>query len=397
MASNAVSANNALSCEFYNKLEDIDAAQWNRLTACEQPFLRHEFLCALERHECATARFGWHPCHLTVRNKRGELVGGMPMYMKTNSYGEFVFDWSWASAYQRLGREYYPKLIVAIPYTPITGARVLTLPDRDNAHVESFMIEQAIAFARENRMSGVHWLFTTSYDTELLERYPMALRMDCQYHWHNDGYQDFDHFLENLVARKRKKIKRERRRVVEQGIRLRVVHGDEADHRLWKLVHHFYSDTFIRKAGIPTLSLGFFEEIGRTMGKQVVLVLAEHRRRIVACAINLRDRDCLYGRFWGCEHDYHSLHFEACYYQGIDYCIARGLRRFEPGAQGEHKIARGFLPTRTWSAHWIADAGFERILGDFCRRERAMMEQECRALMEDSPYRHDSVPQPQSD
>lgn len=390
MASNAVFANKALKCEFHTTLENIDAAQWNTLAGCEQPFLRHEFLCALERHKCATARFGWYPRHLTVHNKGGELIGAMPMYMKTNSYGEFVFDWSWASAYQRLGREYYPKLIVAIPYTPITGTRLLTLPGSDNAHVESLMIDRAIAFARNNGMSGVHWLFTTSHDTRRLERHAMALRMGCQYHWHNDQYQDFDHFLESLVSRKRKKIKRERRRVVDQGIRLRIVHGDEADHPLWALVHRFYTDTFIRKAGIPTLSLGFFEEIGRTMGKQVVLVLAEHRGRIVACAINLRDSDCLYGRFWGCERGYHSLHFEACYYQGIDYCIARGLRRFEPGAQGEHKIARGFLPTRTWSAHWIADSGFEGILRDYCRREREMMERECDILMESSPYRRTS-------
>jgi hypothetical protein len=372
-------------------MEAVPASDWNRLCT-DNPFLRHEFLAALERNACLGEAYGWYPRHLLVRDTAGRLVGAMPMYIKTNSYGEFVFDWSWAQAYDRSGLDYYPKLVVAVPYNPVPGPRLLVDDALDPGTVRSRMIEQGIAYAREHRYTGLHWLFTTPTETGLLRDRGLMLRMDCQYHWHNNDYQDFDHFLQALVSRKRKKLRRERRRVAEQGITLHIVHGDQADEALWRQVHRLYADTFERKAGIPTLSLGFFRELGQTLGQRLVLVKAEHRSRTVACAINLRSDETLYGRFWGCERAFHSLHFETCYYQGIEYCIENGLKRFEPGAQGEHKIARGFLPVPTWSAHWIAHEGFRGVLADYCRREQAMMAQECEALMALSPYRQGALP-----
>lgn len=382
-----------LNISICHTLQEVAAKEWNQLGGNDNPFLSHEFLVALERHDCLGEQYGWYPHHLTVRDSRGRLAGAMPMYLKTNSYGEFVFDWSWAAAYQRYGLQYYPKLVVAIPYTPATGPRLLVHPDIARAeNIKPLMIQRSIAFAQSSKFSGLHWLFTNDEDSSNLQACGLKMRLGCQYHWHNKHYENFEHFLSGFASRKRKKINRERERVKQQGIKLRVVHGDDADDKLWQLVHHFYADTFIRKAGLPTLSFGFFREIGLTLGRRVVLIIAEHRNQIVACAINFRSKNTLYGRFWGCARTYHSLHFEACYYQGIDYCINHELNRFEPGAQGEHKIARGFLPIRTWSAHWIANEEFRSIIGDFCRREQQEMEQVCAQLMALSPYRKESIP-----
>lgn len=370
-------------------LESVDAEEWNRLGGNQEPFLSHQFLVALERNGCVGETFGWLPRHLLVRNASGRLLGAIPQYAKTNSYGEFVFDWSWADAYQRMGLRYYPKLVASTPYTPVTGARLLIAPEANSEQIKSVMIDRAIDFARENGYSGLHWLFTNEQDTHQLQSRGMILRLGCQYHWHNNGYDDFEHFLGTLASRKRKKVRRERRRVEEQGITLKVIYGNEVDDQLWQTIYRFYSSIFARKFGTATLTRGFFQEIGRSMGEQLVLVLAFHEGRTVACAINFRSKDRLYGRIWGCARDYHSLHFEACYYQGIEYCIRHGLVWFEPGAQGEHKISRGFLPTQTWSAHWIANDDFRRSITKFCRWEQAMMQTQCQELSALSPYRSD--------
>lgn len=375
----------------HQSLEDIDPPSWDRLGGHDNPFLSHAFLVALERHECVGERFGWYPRHLTVY-QNGQLVAATPLYAKTNSYGEFVFDWSWESAYRRYGLAYYPKLVSAVPYTPATGRRLLTAPDIDPAPLRTRMIESAIELARSEGHTGVHWLFTDDADTRALKDYGLMLRMGCQYHWHNDAYGDFDAFLAAFSSRKRKKVNRERRRVEEQDITLRTLLGHEISEELWTVFHRFYTDTFEKKAGIPTLDLGFFREIGRSLGERVVLVLAEHEGRPVAGAINFRGRNTLYGRYWGCDRDFHSLHFEACYYQGIDFCIEQGLEHFEPGAQGEHKISRGFLPTRTWSGHWIAETGFAQAIADFCTREEALMRDQCEELAALSPFREESAP-----
>lgn len=368
-------------------LENIQPEEWDALGGDADPFLSHAFLVALERHNCVGETFGWYPRHLLIRDNQNRLIGAMPMYLKTNSYGELVFDWSWASAYERSGRRYYPKLVIGIPYTPITGKRLLTAPGADATGVKDALIQAAIQIAEDNGLSSIHWLFLDSEDRERLEANGMVLRRDCQYHWHNRDYANFDAFVGDFSSRKRKKVNRERRRVIEQGITLRTLHGSELDADDWAMFHRYYVDTFEKNAGIPTLTLPFFQEIGRNLGYRVVVVIAEHEGRPVAAALNFRNDEALFGRYWGCDSDFHSLHFEACYYQGIDYCIEHGLSRFEPGAQGEHKIARGFLPTTTWSAHWIRDPEFREVIETFCRRERAFMQQRCDELQEWSPFR----------
>ncbi len=387
-----VQPNTSLIVSIIDSLKNVSAEEWNRLGGHNEPFLSHEFLHALERNRCLGEQFGWYSRHLNVRNHSGILMGAMPMYIKTNSYGEFVFDWSWDSAYTRSGLEYYPKLVSSIPYTPITGPRLLIGDEPEFASIRNLLIQEAIKFAEKQHMSGLHWLFTNEDDNQALKSHGLMRRLGCQYHWHNNGYTDFDGFLAGFTSSKRKKVRRERERVREQGIVLRVVHGNEADDEIWKRVHHYYQSTFDKKMGIPTLTEAFFHEIGRSMGEKIVLVMAEYQHRTVACAINFRSADSLYGRFWGCDAAFHSLHFEACYYQGIEYCIQHGLKRFEPGAQGEHKISRGFLPTKTWSYHWIAHDEFRKAIADFCQREELMMRQQCDNLMEHSPYRVEAIP-----
>lgn len=367
-------------------LDAIPAADWNALSDGRNPFLAHEFLSALEHHQCVGERYGWLPRHLAVYD-RDRLVGAAPLYLKDNSYGELVFDWAWADAYQRAGLRYYPKAVVAIPYTPATGPRLLVHPEADAVRVSDLLIESALELCRELQLSSLHWLFTNAADTERLQARGLLLRRGVQFHWHNPGYRDFQDFLDTFTAEKRKKLKRERRRVLEQGIELRVVHGNEAGDEEWRSAHGFYASTFDRKSGMATLSLDFFREIGRTMGERVVLVFAYAGKTPVACAINLRGPDALYGRHWGCSAEYHSLHFEACYYQGIDYCIRYGLKLFEPGAQGEHKITRGFVPTATWSAHWIADERFRTAIADYVQREAHAVSDYADTLNEHVPYR----------
>jgi predicted N-acyltransferase len=378
-------------------LENIRPEEWDALGGDADPFLAHAFLVGLERHGCVGETFGWYPHHLLIRDEAKRLIGAMPMYLKTNSYGELVFDWSWASAYERAGRRYYPKLVVGIPYTPITGRRLLCAADVDTVTVKNALIQSAIKLAADNGLSSIHWLFLNAEDRAHLKDNGMLLRRDCQYHWHNRGYADFEAFVGDFSSRKRKKVNRERRRVEEQGIELKTLHGDEIDADGWAMFHRFYVDTFEKNAGIPTLTLPFFEEIGARLADRIVMVVAEHDGRPVAAALNFRNDEALFGRYWGCDRDFHSLHFEACYYQGIDYCIEHGLDRFEPGAQGEHKIARGFLPTTTWSAHWIGDEEFRAVIDTFCRRERHFMAQRCQELMSWSPFREGIDVQPTID
>ena len=371
-------------------LDDLPAADWNRLAGDANPFLRHEFLSALEHHECVGERYGWLPRHLALFDN-DRLIGAVPLYLKDNSYGELVFDWAWADAYARAGLRYYPKGVVAIPYTPATGPRLLLDPSVDAHAATDALTAAAVEFSRELGLSSLHWLFPDTQDLERLKTRGFAARMGVQFHWHNAGYRDFDDFLERFTAHKRKKLKRERRRVAEAGIDLRVVHGHEADDELWRIAHAFYASTFDRKSGIATLDLPFWKELGRTMGDRVVLVFAYKNSAPVACAINLRGRDALYGRHWGCAEEYHSLHFEACYYQGIDYCIRHGLSLFEPGAQGEHKVSRGFEPTPTWSAHWIADDRFRAAVQDFVQREERALRDYAEQLTEHLPFRKDAA------
>lgn len=367
---------------------EIPGASWNSVSGTNSPFLRYEFLSALESHQCVGQSQGWLPRHLAAF-EQDKLVGVVPLYLKDNSYGEFVFDWAWADAYQRAGLPYYPKSVVAVPYTPATGPRILTAPDSNRDMIAPRLIELARAWSESENLSSLHWLFTNTDDTRRLREQGLLLRLGCQFHWENRGYRDFEDYLDHFNSRKRKKVRRERRHVEQAGIDIRVVHGNEATDEELAIMHEFYRSTFDKKWGQATLNLGFFREIASSMGEQLVLVIASKNKRIVAGAICLRSDDTLYGRHWGCYEDYHSLHFEACYYQGIDYCIEHGLKVFEPGAQGEHKISRGFLPTPTWSAHWIADPRFRGIISRYLEQETAGMHEYMLELSERSPFRQE--------
>ena len=369
-------------------LTEIPASEWNALLSDRNPFLSHEFLAALERHGCVGEQTGWLPWHVICRDDSGRLLGAAPLYLKFNSYGEFVFDWSWMEAYRRQGLAYYPKLVGAIPYTPATSPRLLLAPDQPQPGetlraIFDFVFEES----RRYSISSIHWLFPTTNELEpMLERGFMH-RLGCQFHWQNPGYRDFEDFLDTFTAKRRKNIKRERRLVREAGLELRLLHGREATECQWHSIHEFYRSTFQRLGGIPTLTLPFFLEVAALLGDRLLLVLASSQGREVAAAISFRSDTTLYGRHWGCQVDFDSLHFEACYYQGLDYCIQQGLRGFEPGAQGEHKIHRGFLPTLTHSAHWIAHSGFRRAIADFLARETPAVREYARELLQHSPYR----------
>lgn len=376
-----------MQAQFHNSIDEIDVASWNGLVRDENPFLKYEFHAALEHHDCVGRRFGWQPMHLTLR-QGGRIVGISPLYIKSNSYGEFVFDHAWADAYQRSGLDYYPKLVSAIPYTPAYGERLLVDPvAEDRLAVQRKMVEETLNRARALNLSSMHWLFTTGEEGELLKSVGMMERLGVQFHWENRGYSDFEEFLETLTAKRRKNIRRERRKVAEKGITFRLLHGPEVTVDEWRMFGEFYAKTFEERYSLPTLNAGFFQEIGHTLGDQVILVLAYDGSRCLAGALLYRSASVLYGRHWGGIANLDSLHFEACYYQGIEYAISHRLERFEPGAQGEHKIWRGFLPAMTRSYHWIADPQFSAAIENFLNRESPAILDYREELQKSSPYR----------
>ncbi|HHJ13904.1 MAG TPA: N-acetyltransferase [Gammaproteobacteria bacterium] len=372
-------------------IDQVTPAQWNALAGKDDPFLRFEFLNALEKTACVGKHWGWLPRHLAAFDEDGRLVGAAPMYEKHNSYGEFVFDGAWADAWERAGGCWHPKAVVAIPYTPAPGRRLLVRPGADGQDIASGLIERARSFSAQTGYSSLHWLFPTPADAGRLRQAGFLMRLGCQFHWRNAGYRDFEDFLAGFTARKRKKVRRERRQVAEQGIELHTLHGHEASEEDIRLMHDFYRITFDRKWGYATLTKDFFRAIARDMGEQLVCFLARRRGRPLAGAICFRSDDTLYGRHWGCYEEIPGLHFETCYYQGIEYCIRHGLRHFQPGAQGEHKISRGFLPTQTWSAHWIGDPGFRALVARFLEQETPAMREYIAELATRSPFRAEAA------
>ena len=371
-------------------LGEVPAAQWDACAGADDPFLSHAFLSALEESASASAHSGWLPQHLVVEDRDGTVIAAAPLYLKSHSYGEYVFDWSWADAYERAGGRYYPKLQSAVPFTPVTGRRLLVRPGAD-AETESELADvlaaAMVTLGERLGVSSVHVNFPTEAEWRRLGDHGLLLRTGQQYHWRNRGYESFDDFLASLSSRKRKVIRRERRAVADQGIVLSTLTGDAIAERHWDAFYGFYRDTSDRKWGSAYLTRAFFSLIGETMAGNVVLVLAEADGRYVGGALNLMGRDTLYGRYWGCAEAYRFLHFEACYYRAIDFAIARGLTWVEAGAQGPHKIQRGYLPRRTYSAHWIADAEFRRVIERYLAEERAAVEDEMEILGQRSPFR----------
>ncbi|MCB1706262.1 MAG: N-acetyltransferase [Halioglobus sp.] len=365
----------ALTAEFLTSLAQIAPTAWDGVAGTDYPFLRHHFLYGLEKTDCTTADTGWQPCHLILR-QGDDLAAVMPLYLKSHSYGEYVFDWSWADAWRQSGLTYYPKLLTAIPFTPATGPRLCVAAGRDEAQCLDAAIGAVQQLAASKNLSSWHLLFPTEAVSQQLLDAGLHRRAATQFHWFNEGYRSFDDFLATFSSRKRKSLNRERRRVAEQGITLRTLTGSEISKQDWEQFYHFYQLTYAKRSGHGGyLSRAFFIDTAAGMGEQVVMVLAYRDERAIAGALYFRSSDTLFGRYWGCEQEYDCLHFEACYYQGIAYCIANNLQRFDPGAQGEHKIQRGFRPITTWSNHWIADPQLSAAVGDFTRREAQHNEQ----------------------
>lgn len=374
--------------EIVDDITRIEASKWNALVLDNNPFVRHEFLAALEIHSCVGHAFGWLPRHIVIY-QADRLVAAMPLYEKFNSYGEFVFDYAWADAYQRLGMHYYPKLVSAIPYTPAAGQRLLCHSEHQT-WARPQLLQAAIGLARELGVSTLHLLFLTADEHQWLESQQLISRHDCQYHWHNRSYLHFEHFLATLNHRKRKNIRQERRKVQQAGIQIHRLDGHSATPEHWQRFTQFYQHTFEEKWGVPTLNQGFFQAVAEALPDQVVLVLAERNGTTIAAALMYRSDSVLYGRHWGCSEAVHSLHFEVCYYQGIEYAIEHGLSCFEPGAQGEHKMARGFVPTITRSSHWLADERLRRPIEQFCLHERAAIAEYICQAEQQLPYRQES-------
>jgi predicted N-acyltransferase len=350
-----------------NRVSELPAEEWNAL-AGDYPFLRHEFLAAIEDSGCATARSGWNPRHLVLTDRRG-LAAAAPMYQKNHSWGEFVFDFAWARAAEQSGIAYYPKLVCAVPFTPATGPRLLCRADLPAAQLRLELLQAMRAHLDSVQLSSVHALFIDAPGRSACEQDGWLLRRDCHFQWHNRGYRDFEDFLDGFSADKRKKARRERRRVLEQGIEFRTLRGDELSEALLERIYRLHEVTFLRHGHTPYLNRAFFHRIARSLADSFFVKLAMRHGEAVAVAVFFRSAATLYGRYWGADADYHSLHFETCYYQGIDYCIANGLSDFEPGTQGEHKIARGFEPALTWSAHWIANLPLRRAIAAYLARE----------------------------
>lgn len=366
--------------------ESVDAAAWNSLLeaqAAPTPFMRHEFLAALQRSGSAVAQTGWAPQWLTVH--RGDaLVGASMLYLKAHSYGEYVFDWAWADAYERHGRPYYPKLLGAVPFTPVPGTRLLA---RDDA-ARDLLAAAILAVAREYKLSSAHVLFPDDADRAALERAGFMVREGVQFHWENAGFADFAGFLAGLQREKRKKIAQERRRVAEAGITFTVHEGAAIDQPMWEFFHHCYTLTYRAHHSTPYLKRAFFGELARTLPQMWVMFVAHRAGAPVAASLIALDRarGTAWGRYWGAVEHVPLLHFEACYYRPLEWCIAEGLQRFEGGAQGEHKMARGLLPVRTQSAHWLADRRFASAVADFLAREGAGIEAYVDELRERNPF-----------
>jgi uncharacterized protein len=373
-----------LTARFHDALDEIDTSAWDALAGTGNPFVRHAFLAGLERCGCIREDWGWRPHHLTVHD--GErLVAAAPLYLKGNSHGEYVFDWGWAHAWERAGGDYYPKLLCGVPYSPIPGPRLLTGEGPEAPELRRALTDAIAQETQRHGLSSAHVNFLREEELDDFDARWLA-REDIQYHWHNRGYGDFEDFLAALKHKKRKNIRQERRRVREAGIECLMLGGSQLEDAEWIAVHALYQATFDEKGNHAALTLGFFRHLATALGDDVQVALARRDGGILAMALFLRGSDTLYGRYWGTREDIPGLHFELCYYQGIEHAIAQGLSRVEPGAQGVHKIARGFLPVATHSRHYIPHEGFRAAVAAALEAERHEVRQRRAELMTHSPY-----------
>jgi len=381
-----------LHTNIIGRLAQLPAADWDALDTAGNPFLSHAFLEALEACGCVGGDSGWEPHHLLLREESGRLVGAVPRYRKAHSWGEFVFDWSWAQSYARAGLAYYPKHLAAVPFTPVTGPRLLVRPGADAGALRAALAEALRQDAGRAGVSGTHANFTTPEDQLALEAAGFLRRHDCRFLWQNRGYRDFDDFLDGFRAEKRKKLRRERRRVAESGIVFRSLAGESIEPPLWETIFGFSERTFLLHGSAHYLNARFLAAVARRRPGAVAVKVAERVDVPVAAAIFFQGGSTLYGRYWGSAAREDSLHFEACYYQGIEHCIAHGLDSFDPGTQGEHKLARGFEPTLTQSAHWLAHDGFRIAIARYLERERAAVAEYVAAATHHLPFQRGPAP-----
>ncbi|MFY0610537.1 MAG: N-acetyltransferase [Hyphomicrobiaceae bacterium] len=377
-------------------MSEIDPASWDRNAnpdpKTHNPFLSHAFLKALEDAGCVSTRTGWQPQHLILTQDDGEIDGCMPLYAKSHSKGEYVFDYGWAEAYENAGGSYYPKLLAAVPFTPVPGRRLLVHDGPEQAERRGLLATGAIELVKRHQVSSFHLNFLVENEWDEMSRLGFLKRTDQQFHWQNNGYVTFDDFLAELSSRKRKTIRRERREAVASGLHIEQLTGRDITEAHWDAMYAFYMDTGSRKWGRPYLNREFFSLLGETMPEHCLLIMVKNGDEYVAGALNIIGGDCLYGRYWGAIEHHPCLHFEVCYYQAIEFAIVHKLDRVEAGAQGEHKLARGYMPTATYSSHWIPNPSFRRAVGNYLDDERRYVERARDHLAKYGPYRQGVSP-----
>ena len=371
----------------HDSISAINCEDWNSLAGDAFPFLNHAFLDLAEHTGSVSPDAGWTPRHLTITDGR-KLRAALPLYEKSHSWGEFVFDWAWAQAYEQAGLDYYPKLVSAIPFTPAPSTRIL-LADENDAEAAQKLIEAATQLARETECSSVHFLFPTEQEARMFDKNGLLLRKDCQFHWHNHDYRNFDDFLSTFTSAKRKKARRDRRRVQENGIRFRRLRGADLDSTTWSTVYALIARTFMMRGSLPYFNQAFFEGLSERLPDNILVILAELDDVPVAAAVFFESATTLYGRYWGSDGHFDALNFETCYYQGIEYCIETGKQLFEPGTQGEHKVSRGFSPVTTWSAHWLAHPEFANAIERYLDEEGRHIEHYMDAVDQHTPYKNE--------
>ncbi len=379
-------AGDTVTLTVHSSIAEIPAAEWDACAGGVNPTVGYTFLQAMEESGSAGARSGWAPQHLSLSDK-GRIVGVVPLYLKSHSYGEYVFDYGWADAYERAGGRYYPKALAAVPFTPVPGPRLLVRHDAP-PDTRSALIAGLAEFTRQRGISSLHINFPEEADAEALFEAGFLKRMGQQFHWTNEGYKDFGDYLAALNSRKRKAVNKERREAMAPGLDIDVLTGADLQPKHWDAFYRFYLATSDRKWGSAYLNRKFFALIGERMADKIVLVMARHGGEYVAGAFNILGTETIYGRNWGSYGDYKMLHFECCYYRAIEFAIDHGLKRVEAGAQGPHKLQRGYLPVPTYSAHYIPEPNFRRAVAQFLAREREMVEQKIEHLAEYSPFRH---------
>ncbi len=390
VSSTAFQTDSNLHQQVFHSLREVPPESWNRLIGDAFPFAEYDYLLALEEGHCVGIEPGWEPRYLTLWEGK-QLQAACYLYRKTNSNGEYIFDWDWANAYQRYGQRYFPKLTSAVPFTPATGPKLLVAADASNPReLQRQLLASALELAQQEGCSSLHFLFIPAEEREIYEAAGLLLRHSFQFHWQNQGYVSFEDFLSRLRSKRRKEILRERRQVQEQGLEIILLRGEEIEPKLCRVMYDFYLTTIDRKWAMPYLSYEFFQYIFTHFRDQLVLALARKQGRWVAGTINYHKGPHLFGRYWGCRQDFRSLHFELCYYRLIEYAIEQGVQRFEAGAQGAHKIQRGFLPNLTYSAHWIAHPAFHRAIGEFIEEEKRSIQSNIEENPELSPYRQEN-------